>query len=287
MALKRKIKQSEFDGLDTAIQQLYVEVEGDDGIYVLDAESDEDTAALKSAFERVKAENKAAKAKMKELEATGTERDNLQALVDKAGGAEQLAKFAKLQEESEHNELLKLATEGGIQQVIDRVTQRAKADHQTELAALKKQIEERDQKLGDLGKSLSSAIIDSGIKQAAMEHVVSPSAAELMVRVGRETWQLDENNRPVARADGELQFGKDGKPLQFGEWVESLKETHPFLFKGQSGTGTSPSNPHLPLGQRGTHQITREEMADLSKVARAKEAAKAAGLPNYEIIESA
>jgi hypothetical protein len=106
------------------------------------------------------------------------------------------------------------------------------------------------------------------------------------VLLGSQYWGVgDDGKTPVMRNEaGELQIGKDGKPLGVQEWLGGLADERPHWFPGMTGGGTNGGRSNG--GGRKPYQLTREEAQDFNKVRVAIEAAKKEGLQSYEPIDN-
>jgi hypothetical protein len=175
----------------------------------------------------------------------------------------------------ENDEEAKLLAEGKTDAVIERRTERLKADHAKQIDALQKALAERDDKLGGASSKVKKLMVEGNLRQAAVELGLVPSAIEDALSRAMNVFKVDDNDRLIAEENGSTAYGKDGKsPLTPSEWLESMKEKAPHWFPAPQGGGAGGGN-----GRGGSHTISREDARDVGKYRVAKEAAAKAGVP--------
>lgn len=173
----------------------------------------------------------------------------------------------------ENDEEAKLLAEGKTDVVIERRTERLKADHQKQLEKLQAALAERDQKLEATGGQVKKLMVEGSLRQAAAELGLIPSAVEDALVRAMGVFRVDDQKGLIAEENGSTVFGKDGKnPLTPAEWLESMKEKAPHWFPAPSGGGAGGGT-----GRGGSHTITREQARNVSVYRAAKEAAEKAG----------
>jgi prefoldin subunit 5 len=174
----------------------------------------------------------------------------------------------------EGDEEAKLLAEGKTDAVIEKRTERLKADHQ-------KQLEKLEQSRGTLQEQLEAAqgqvkklMVEGSLRQAAAELGVIPSAIEDALFRAMGVFTVREDGKLVAEENGSTVYSKDGKnPMTPAEWLETMKEKAPHWFPAPSGGGAAGG-----LGGRGgSHTITREQARDVPTYRAAKAAAEKAG----------
>jgi len=174
----------------------------------------------------------------------------------------------------ENDEEAKLLAEGKTDAVIERRTERLKADHQ-------KQLEKAEQSRMTLQEQLEAAqgqvkklMVEGSLRQAAAELGVVPSAIEDALFRAMGVFTVREDGKLVAEEGGSTVYGKDGKnPMTPAEWLETMKEKAPHWFPAPSGGGAAGG----PGGRGGSHTITREQARDVQTYRAAKAAAQKAG----------
>ncbi len=174
-----------------------------------------------------------------------------------------------------NDEETKLIAEGKIDEVVERRVTAMKTDLETRLTAATEQLEVLTGEKGSLTDKVKNLVIDGMIRQAGGELSLLPTAIEDAIFRAKGRFDLDENDKPVARDEaGTLLIGKDGKtPITPVEWLEGMKEAAPHWFPVPSGAGAG--------GGPGTTQngfsLTRTEARDPTAYRAAKEAAAKAG----------
>lgn len=237
MALKAAITADEFGKLPEVLQDHYV---GDGDMYRLDAEGVEDVSGLKSALERQKAEARRAKDGSGEL---SRRLQQMEELLSGLGGEEGAQHLKELQSKLEKDDLLRAMANGDLESVSNRLLGRNNADWGKKYSALESKVAEAERALKERDQRLHRIIIEGEIQRAANGSLI-PSAVEDAVTLGRLQWQLGDDGKPVMRnADGDLEMGKDAKPLTISEWLDGMRETRPHWFPGATGGGAGGGRP--------------------------------------------
>lgn len=175
----------------------------------------------------------------------------------------------------ENDEEAKLLAEGKTDEVIERRTERLKADHAKQLANLEAQLTERDKSLEGANGTVKQLKVEGGLRQAASELGLVPSAIPDALSRAMGVFKIGEDGSLVAEKDGSTWYGKDGKtPLTPAEWLSDMKEAAPHWFPAPSGGGAGGGNNR----QGGAHTISRADARDVSKYRAAREAAAKAGV---------
>lgn len=212
-----------------------------------------------------------------------TEKKTLQAKLEEASktweGLDPVA-VRNIMSRLENDEEAKLLAEGKTDAVIERRTERLKADHAKQIAALEKALAERDDKLGGASSKVKKLMVEGNLRQAAVELGLVPSAIEDALSRAMSVFKVDDQDRLIAEENGSTAYGKDGKsPLTPSEWLESMKEKAPHWFPAPQGGGAGGGN-----GRGGSHTISRSDARDVGKYRAAREAAQKAGV-QLQIVE--
>lgn len=174
----------------------------------------------------------------------------------------------------ENDEEAKLLAEGKTDAVIERRTERLKADHQKQLDALNKALSVRDQELESTRGQVKRLMVEGNLRQAAAELGLIPSAVEDALVRAMGVFKMSDDGKLIAEENGSTLYGKDGKnPLSPAEWLEGMKEKAPHWFPAPSGGGAGGGGG----GRGGKHTITREQARNVQAYRAAKEAAEKAG----------
>ena len=229
------------DAVPEASRKFYAEVEGK---FHLDKELADNIKGLKSALDKEKI---AAKTKEKELADFRAQ----YAGIDPAKTKEIMAKF-------EGNEEAQLIAAGKIDEVINKRTEKWRAEEErvkqelnTKIAAAEAKAEAfKDRVLED---SLRSAAINAGLHKLGIRD---------SLLLAKTIFTLDENGNAVQKnSDGSVVIGRDGKtPFSATEWYESQKVDSPHWYtvtsSGSSATGSA--------GSGGGKQMKRASFDSLS-----------------------
>lgn len=149
-----------------------------------------------------------------------------------------LESLKALQARLDQDEDVKLLAEGKTMQVIEKHTERMRAQHVAELAAKDELIQKEAQR----ADSYKGHVLDSQL--LAVTSGLHKSAVEDALLLGRNMFQLDAQGKAVKiGANGVVELGKDGAtPFSPAEWIEQAKETKPHWFPATtSGSGSGNS----------------------------------------------
>lgn len=171
------------------------------------------------------------KAKNQELLGTMT------ALKDKVKQFDGLdpAALKAMKDRLDADEDVKLLAEGKKEMVIEKYTQRMRAEHQAQLDAAEERVKAEAQR-ADIYKS---SVLDNQIR--AVTAGMHPQAVEDALLHARTIFSLDAKGKAVKLdSEGRPELGKDGStPFSPAEWIETQKELKPHWFPaGNSGSGS-------------------------------------------------
>lgn len=168
-----------------------------------------------------------------------------------------------IQRQFADDEDAKLIAAGKFREVLDKNTERMKAD-------FAKQLAERDTALTAAQKRLKARelrVLDESLRTAAMKAGLHQHAIDDALFRGRTMFSLDEHDNAVQLDDdGRVVIGKDGKtPYSVTEWLESMKDAAPHWFPATaSGGGASGGG-----NGAGGRVMTEDQFAALSPKQRA------------------
>lgn len=167
-----------------------------------------------------------------------------------------------LKDKLDNDEDTRLLTEGKKNEVIDKYTQRMRAEHENQ----KKELAAKIKAESDRAEAYREKVLENAIRQAAGG--IHKEAIEDAILHGTRLFSLDAKGNAVALdPDGRPILGKDGlTPLSPTEWMEQQRELKPHWFPAStSGGGASASRDASSFGGK---TITR---ADFDKLpARSK-----------------
>ena len=149
------------------------------------------------------------------------------------------------------DEETKLLTEGKVDEVFNRRTERLRADTDKQL----KTITARAEKAEAFAAKFQGKVLGDSVRGAALKAGALPEATDDIILRAKGVFSLNDEGEAVAVDEsGETIFGKDGKtPLTPLEWAESLRESAPHLWPRASGT-------QAPGGGGGQAAFKRSEM---------------------------
>ncbi|MFK3971176.1 hypothetical protein ACI2KS_10660 [Pseudomonas sp. NPDC087358] len=149
------------------------------------------------------------------------------------------------------DEETKLLTEGKIDEVFDKRTERLRGSFEKQLAEERTRAEKSEA----FANKFRDKVLGDSIRAAAIKAGALPEATDDLILRARGQFTLNEDGEAVAvDQDGQAILGKDGKtPLTPLEWAESLRESAPHLWPRASGT-------YAPGGGSGKAAFKRSEM---------------------------
>jgi hypothetical protein len=174
----------------------------------------------------------------------------------------------------ENDEETKLLAEGKMDEVIERRTERLKADYGNQIENLTKTTAEKDAALESAQGRIKGLMVEGSLRSAASELGLIPSAVDDALHRAMNVFSVNDKNKLIAKdADGSTIFGKDGKnPISPAEWLDTMKESAPHWFPAPNGAGAGGGQ-----GRGGSHTITREQARNVPVYRAAKDAAEKAG----------
>lgn len=177
-------------------------------------------------------------------------------------------KIKDMLQRMEQDEDLKLLAEGKANLVIERHTERMRAQHIADLAAKDEAIKAESQR-ADLYRG---SVLDNQIRAAAVG--LHKGAIEDALLHARNVFTLDAKGNAVQLdSDGRPVLGKDGStPFSPAEWIEMQKELKPHWFPASS-SGSGSGGARDAGGASGGKIISRANFDKLthheqSKIAR-------------------
>ena len=173
----------------------------------------------------------------------------------------------------ENDEETKLLAEGKMDEVIARRTERLKADHTKQVETLQQKIDALSGDLNGATGQVKTLKVEGGLRQAAVELGLVPSAIPDALARAMDVFKLQDDGALVPEQDGATLYGKDGKPMSQGEWLETMKEQAPHWFPAPTGGGAGGGS-----NRGGSHTISRSDARDVTKYRSAKEAAEKSGV---------
>ena len=133
----------------------------------------------------------------------------------------------------ENDEDAKLIAEGKVDEVLNKRTERMRAEFENALGESRSETESAVKR----SEGLLNRVRDDHLRQAAIKSGVLPEAVDDVVYLGREFFSLDETAEPIY-SHNDMRYGKDGKtPLPPTEWVDGLRDNKPHWWPKPKGSG--------------------------------------------------
>ncbi len=134
----------------------------------------------------------------------------------------------------------KLLAAGKIDEVLNKRTERMKADYDKRMA----EVQGIAEKATKQAQAFQGRVLDDSIRAAAAKAGIHTHAVEDALFRARTMFTLDENGQAVAMGDdGKPILGKDGKtPFAPLEWLESMKEKAPHWYPATASGGGAGSS---------------------------------------------
>lgn len=147
----------------------------------------------------------------------------------------ELAKNAKTSEEAE---MLKAGQFTELMQI--KLDEQSKA-FTNQIESLKGDSDRYKSEAAKSASELSVTKRDNFIRSGAstVGDLHDTAVNDLLLR-GSSSWKEVDGN--FSLFDGDKQLFKEGKPIEFNGWVDSLRETSPHLFNAAKGTGSNDSD---------------------------------------------
>lgn len=132
------------------------------------------------------------------------------------------------------DEETKLLTEGKVDEVFNRRTERLRGDYDKQL----KSVSARAEKAEAFAAKFQGKVLGDSVRGAALKAGALPEATDDIILRAKGVFSLNEEGEAVAVDEsGQTIMGKDGKtPLTPLEWAESLRESAPHLWPRATGT---------------------------------------------------
>ncbi|BBP76516.1 hypothetical protein PHLH7_26200 [Pseudomonas sp. Ost2] len=198
---------------------------------------DTEVTGLKSKNQELIGSNKTIKGELDKLKGQfeGLDIDAVRGLLTKAG----------------QDEETKLLTEGKVDEVFNRRTERLRGDFDKQLKA----VTGRAEKAEAFAAKFQGKVLGDAVRGAALKAGALTEATDDIILRAKGVFTLNEEGEAVAvDENGQTILGKDGKtPLTPLEWAESLRESAPHLWPRASGT-------QAPGGGSGQAAFKRSEM---------------------------
>jgi len=264
MAVLKAIVEN-LDDVPEVVREFYKQ-QGEDGPFVLGIDGIDDHPAVKGL--------KTNQTKSQKSNATLKERvAELEGQVEAFGGVTP----------DEVDELRQRADAGGkaptkeeIDELVAKRWSVAEQKLTKQVEALTKQRDEAQTAADTTSKALAGERISAKVRDAAAKAGIRPKAMPIVTRMAGDVWRLGEDGAPAA-FDGEEPMNGAHGPLQFDEWVETLRADHDYLFEASTGAGAAGNAGERRPGGVVTIPAGDKDAAGMNLEALAKGKAQIAG----------
>lgn len=210
-------------------------------------------------------------------EVAGLKANNAQLLQEKKQFQDQLKAFdgidpiktKELLARIEGDAEAKMISEGKMDEVLQRRTERLRADYDKKLADAVATAEAAQKR----AQAYQGRVLDDAIRAAAAKAGVHTHAVDDALFRARTLFALNDDGQAVAIGkDGQPLLGRDGKTeLTPSEWLESMKESAPHWFPaGSSGGGASGDPQGQASGAKTMKRAAFERLGPQEKIEFAK-----------------
>ncbi len=191
-----------------------------------------------------------------------------------------IQKIQDMQKRLENDEEASLISEGKLDEVISRRTERMRTDMTQRIEALAENETTLKDERDGYKRMFENERINNSVRAAAEKSGVRPEAIDDVINRSAGVFSLSEEGDIVARDKaGSLMLSKDGKTvLGPAEFVESLKESAPYYWPESTGVGSSGAG----AGRGATTDVSARMQAavargDMKEYRRLREEMKKAG----------
>ncbi len=161
------------------------------------------------------------------------------------------------------NEDIQLIKEGKIEEVIAKRTSTLISEHEAQMEELSANLKTLTEESSKYKSLFQTKVIEDTLREAAIKAGVMPEAVSDVLMRGVTVFTLSETNEVEARNEkGEL-LKKGGIVVNPNNWVEGLKETHPYYWPPTVSAGIS--------GAGGADSDTMDKLAELAKAGKIDE----------------
>lgn len=137
----------------------------------------------------------------------------------------------------------KVLDDEGVEALIQKRLEKLNEDHESQIRGKDNLINNLNQRTDTAERRFRALVINQAVADAALKAGVKPQAITDVLLRAQQIWTLDDKERPVAKLNGEVQYGRDGaSPMTPLEWLEGLKEDAPHFFESSGGGGASGAN---------------------------------------------
>lgn len=166
-----------------------------------------------------------------------SEKQKLQTILDSMPNKEQLEAFQNMQKQLDGSEDAKLISEGKLDDVVLRRTERLRSDFDAKLNTTSEELQKEKDRNNDLSNKYNIYRIDNAIRVEASKQGVVPHATDDLVNRALSIFVMEETSIVARDSKGEIMLGEGGKPITPKDYIISLKESAPHFWPPSKGAG--------------------------------------------------
>jgi hypothetical protein len=137
----------------------------------------------------------------------------------------------------------KLLSEGKFDELMEKKTDRIKAEYNDQINELSQKFEKTSESAAFYKQALEKKTIDDAVRNAALKENVLPQALDDVLRRAGDVFSINQDGELEARdSSGQLRKTEDGMLLKPENFVESLKKEAPHYWPQSVGVGASGNN---------------------------------------------
>jgi len=171
------------------------------------------------------------------------EKKKLQTRLDGIPTKEELSEFKKLKEQIESSVDAKLISEGKLDDVINKRTERIRSDFDAKLTEATTEMDTLKNSNTKLKDKYNDYVVEDSVRKSAIANGVIGNALDDVVSRASGVFSLDSDGTLVSRdSEGKLVITNDGKTLTPDLFIMSLKQSAPHFWPQSKGSGLKGSD---------------------------------------------
>ena len=188
---------------------------------------------LQAEIDKLVGKNSQLLSEKKKFQAKAAEFDGMDAV--------ELKTLRELGKRLENDQEVKLISEGKLDEVINRRTERVRIDLESKMEAMTTKMAEVTEQRDSFQSRHNNYVVDTNLRKAAEKEGVLPEAIDDVVSRGRLVFNSieDDGNILSRDKDGELKKGEDGQVVTPTSFVKGLKTTSSYYWPQSKGGNLS------------------------------------------------
>lgn len=151
-------------------------------------------------------------------------------------------RFSQLTELEKQAQDKKLIDEEGFEKAVNERTEKMRQDAESRMKALEAERDKYANAAKQNETQLHRQIVTNSVTSAALSNEVNalPEAVSDILARAERTFHVEDGKMVPRNENGEIIYGPDAaNPMSVKEWLASLRESAPYLFKGSNGGGAN------------------------------------------------